>query len=48
MLVDFIVVIGVVFVLGTWQNKKLFNVFFSHNNKKKDHQKECCTHLLCG
>jgi len=32
MLADFIVVIGVTYVLGTWQNKELPNVFFSHNN----------------
>jgi hypothetical protein len=48
MLADFTVVIGVVSALGTWQNKELPNVFFSHNNQKRDHRKECCPHLLCG
>jgi len=32
MLADFTLVIGVAFVPGTWQNKELPNVFFSHNN----------------
>ncbi len=46
MLADFTLVIGVASVPGTWQNKELPNVFFSHNNQKRDHRKECCTHLL--
>jgi hypothetical protein len=48
MLVDFVVVIKVAFVPGTLQNKQLFDVPFSHNNHKRDPQKECYTHLLCG
>jgi hypothetical protein len=36
MLVDFAVVIGIIFVLGTWQNKQLFDVPLSHNNHKRD------------
>jgi hypothetical protein len=32
MLADFTLVIGVASVPGTWQNKELPNVFFSHNN----------------
>jgi hypothetical protein len=44
MLGDFAVVIKVTSVLGTWQNKQLPNVLFSHNNHKKDPQKECCSH----
>jgi len=35
MLVDFTVVTRVASILGTWQNKELPNVFFSHNNKKR-------------
>jgi hypothetical protein len=44
MLTDFAVVIEVVYVLGTWQNKKLPDVLISHNNHKRDPYKECCTH----
>jgi hypothetical protein len=44
MLADFAVVIGVAFVLGTWQNKQLHDVPFSHNNHKKNPQRKCCTH----
>jgi hypothetical protein len=44
MLVDFAMVIGVASIMGTWQNKQLFDVLFSHNNHKRDLQKECCTH----
>jgi hypothetical protein len=40
MLADFVVVIGVASIPGTWQNKQLPNVFFSHNNHKRDLQKE--------
>jgi hypothetical protein len=35
MLVDFVVVIKVAYVLGTWQNKQLPDVPLSHNNHKK-------------
>jgi hypothetical protein len=35
MLADFVVVIGVISFLGTWQNKQLLDVPF-HNNHKKD------------
>ncbi len=44
MLVDFIMVIGVASVLGTWQNKYLPNVLLSHNNHKRDPWNECYTH----
>ncbi len=44
MLADFAMVIGVIFILGTWQNKKKFDVPLSHNNHKRDHLKESCTH----
>jgi len=44
MLADFAVVIGVAFVPGTWQNKQLPDDLLSHNNQKRDPQKECCTH----
>jgi len=36
MLADFAVVIGVVSILGTWQNKQIVDVLFSHNNHKRD------------
>jgi hypothetical protein len=42
MLADFVVVIEVAFVPGTWQNKQLLDVLLSHNNKKKDLRKKCC------
>jgi len=48
MLIDFAVVIGVVSFPRTWQNKQLINVPLSHINHKRDLQKECCIHLLCG
>jgi hypothetical protein len=41
---DFVVIIGVVFVLGTWQNKQLPDFPLSHNNYKRDLRKECCTY----
>jgi hypothetical protein len=44
MLVDFVVVIGIFFVSGTWQNKELLDVPLSHNNHKRDPWKECCIH----
>jgi hypothetical protein len=44
MLVDFAVVVEVVSVSGTWQNKQLPNVPLSRNNHKRDPQKECCIH----
>jgi len=44
MLADFDVVIGVVFIPGTWQNRQIPNVPLSHNNHKRDPRKECCTH----
>jgi hypothetical protein len=44
MLTDFDVVIEIVSVPGTWQNKQLHGVPLSHNNHIKDLQKECCTH----
>jgi hypothetical protein len=44
MLADFAMVIGVVSVPRTWQNKQLPNVPFSHNNHKRGPWKECCIH----
>jgi hypothetical protein len=44
MLADFAVLIGVGSVLGTWQNKQLPDVPFSHNNHIRDLWKECCIH----
>jgi hypothetical protein len=44
MLVDFAMVIEVAFVSRTWQNKQLPDVIFSHNNHKRDPQKEFFTH----
>jgi hypothetical protein len=44
MLANFAMVIEITSVLGTWQNKQLFDVPFSHNNHKRDLQKECCIH----
>ncbi len=44
MLIDFDVVIGVAYVLRTWQNKQLLDVLLSHNNHKRDPRKDCCTH----
>jgi len=44
MLVDFSVVIKIVSVPGTWQNRQIPDVPLSHNNDKRDPQKECCTH----
>jgi hypothetical protein len=44
MLEDFTMVIGVASIPGTWQNKQLLDVPFSHNNHKRNPQKECCTH----
>jgi len=44
MLADFIVVIKVAFVSGTWQNKQLPDVPLSHNNHKRDPRKECYIH----
>ncbi len=43
-LADFVVVIIVTSILGTWQKKQLPNVRLSHNNHKRDPRKECCTH----
>jgi putative hemolysin len=48
MLVDFAVVMGIASFPGTWQNKQLPIVPLSHSNHKRDYQKECYTHLLCG
>jgi hypothetical protein len=36
MLADFAVVIGVASVLGTWENKQLPDLPFSHNNHKRN------------
>jgi hypothetical protein len=44
MLADFAMVIGVVFVPGTWQNKQLLDVPLFHNNHKRYPRKECCIH----
>ncbi len=44
MLANFVRVVGVTSILGTWQNKQLSDVPFSHNNHKGDLRKECCTH----
>jgi hypothetical protein len=44
MLADFAVVIGVASVPGTWQNRQLHDVLFSHNNHKRNPQKECYIH----
>jgi hypothetical protein len=44
MLVDFTVVIRIASVSGTCQNKQLLDVFLSHNNHKRDPQKECYNH----
>jgi hypothetical protein len=44
MLVDFVVVIKIASIPGTWQNKQLLDVPLSHNNHKKYFQKECCIH----
>jgi hypothetical protein len=43
-LADFAVIIEVASVPGTWQNKQLPDVPLSHNNHKRDPQKEYCTH----
>jgi len=48
MLVDFAMIIRVTSVSGTWQNKQLHDVPFSHNNHKRDPWKEYCIHELCG
>jgi hypothetical protein len=42
MLANFVMVIRVTFVLGTWQNKQLPDVPLSHNNHKRDPQNESC------
>jgi hypothetical protein len=44
MLVDFAVVIEIISVSRTWQNKQLPDVPLSHNNHKRDPQKECYIH----
>jgi hypothetical protein len=44
MMADFVVVIGIAFVLGTWQNNQPPDVPLPHNNHKRDPQKECYTH----
>jgi hypothetical protein len=44
LLADFAMVIEVASVLGTWQNRHLLDVPLFHNNRKRDPQKECCTH----
>jgi hypothetical protein len=44
MLVDFAVVIKIISVPGTWQNRQFPDVPFSHNNHKRDPRKECCIH----
>ncbi len=41
---DFTVVIEIASVPGTWQNRQLLDVPFSHNNHKRDLRKECYTH----
>jgi len=42
MLVDFAVVIRVVSVSETWQNKQIPNVPLFHNNHKRDPRNEGC------
>jgi hypothetical protein len=37
-------VIEVISVPGTWQNKQLLDIPISHNNHKRNPWKECCTH----
>jgi len=44
MLANFALVIGVVSIPGTWQNKQFLDVPLSHNNHKRDLRKECYTH----
>jgi len=44
MLADFAMVIKVISVPGTWQNKQFLDVLLSHNNHKKDPWKECRIH----
>jgi hypothetical protein len=44
MLADFTVLIGVASALETWQKRQIPDVPLSHNNHKRDPQKECCTH----
>jgi hypothetical protein len=44
MLANFVVVIEIAFIPGTWQNKQLPNVPLSHNNHKRDIRKEYYTH----
>jgi hypothetical protein len=39
MLADFAIVIRVIFVPGTWQNKQFHDVLFSHNTQKIDPHK---------
>jgi hypothetical protein len=41
MLPNFVAVIEVTSVLGTWQNTQLLDVFLPHNNHKTDPRKEC-------
>jgi hypothetical protein len=36
MLVNFVVVIRIAFVPGTWQNKQFHDVLLSHKNHKRD------------
>jgi hypothetical protein len=44
MLADFAVVNKVTSVPGTWRNKQFVDVRLSHNNHKRDPQKEYYTH----
>ncbi len=44
MLADFAVVIRITSALGTWLNKQIPDVPLSHNNHKRDPQKDCCIH----
>jgi hypothetical protein len=44
MLTDFVMVIEVVSISRTWQNKQLPDVLLSHNNHKRDPWKDYCTH----
>jgi hypothetical protein len=48
MLVNFVVVIKVASILGTWQNKQLPDVLLSHNNHKKDPRKNVALTSFVG
>jgi hypothetical protein len=46
MLANFAVIIGVAFVLGSWENKQLLDVPLSHNNHKRYSQKKMLHSLV--